>query len=48
MYGELQQRACDKRRETDLRTWNLSRTNAAELFTAVGLKAGNCDRYRGD
>jgi len=48
MYGELQQRACDKRRETDIRSWNLSRTKAAELFTAVGIKSGNCDRYHGD
>ena len=48
MYGELQQRACDKRRETDLRSWNYSRNNAAELFNSVNLKAGNCDRYHGD
>ena len=48
MYVELQQRACDKRRETDLRSWNYSRNNAAELFNSVNLKAGNCDRYHGD
>jgi hypothetical protein len=48
MYGELQQRACDKRRETDIRSWNYSRSNAADLFNAVNLKAGNCDRYHGD
>lgn len=47
MLRRLRIRACDLQEQTDLRGWNLSRSNAQEALVSVGIEPVNCnERHR--